>query len=102
MGQTYHKIIDKIIEFCKLVKVDDISKVYIGITKDPKRRLFDEHRITDEGYWWIHSEAEDADTARAVELHLLRMGMKGGQGGGDNETKFVYCFVEKQHSKSVT
>ena len=37
MGQTCHKIIDKIIEFCKLVKVDDISKVYIGITKDPKR-----------------------------------------------------------------
>lgn len=95
MGQKYHKIIDKIIEFCKKVKVDDIRKVHIGITKDPKRRLFDEHKITDEDYWWIYTEAEDVDTARAVELHFLKMGMKGGPGGGDNETKFVYCFYKK-------
>lgn len=95
MGNKYHKIIDEIIEFCEIVKVDDISKVYIGITKDPKRRLFDEHKITDEGYWWIYSEATNADTARTVELHFLRMGMKGGPGGGDNETKYVYCFVKK-------
>ena len=95
MGNKYHKIIDEIIEFCKIVKVDDISQVYIGITKDPKRRLFDEHKITDEDYWWVYSDAIDAETARAVELHFLRMGMKGGPGGGDDETKFVYCFVRK-------
>ena len=99
MGKWYSKIIDEIIEFCKIVKVDDVSKIYIGITKDPKRRLFDEHKITDEGSWWIYCEAEDADTARAVELHFLRMGMKGDPRGGDNETKFVYCFIRKQYSK---
>ena len=95
MKQKYHKIIDKITEFCERVKVSDIRKVHVGITKDPKRRLFDEHKITDEDYWWIYIEAEDVDTAREVELYFLRIGMRGGSGGGDNETKFVYCFCKK-------
>lgn len=66
---------------------------------DPKRRLFDEHKITDEDYWWIYIGAEDVNTAREVELHFLRMGMKGGSGGSDNETKFVYCFHKKPRNQ---
>lgn len=96
MGKRYSKIIDEIIEFCKIVKVDDVSKVYIGITKDPIRRLFHEHKITDEDYWWTYIKADSEETARAVERYFIEMGMQGGTGGGDNESVFVYCFVEKQ------
>lgn len=99
MGEKYNKIIDKINEFCKKAKVNDVRKVYIGITKDPERRLFNEHKITDEGYCWTCIEAEDVDTAREAELHFIRMGMEGGPGGGDNKTKFVYCFYKKQGNK---
>lgn len=96
MGNKYKKIVEDIMGFCNKVGVLDFSKVHIGTTKDVQRRLFEEHRITNEGYWWICCKAKDANTARAVELHFIRMGMRGGTGGGDNETIFVYCFVKKQ------
>lgn len=96
MGNKYKKIVEEINGFCNKVKALDFSKVHIGITKDAQRRLFDEHKITNEKYWWICSKAEDEDTARDVERHFIRMGMRGGTGGGDNETIYVYCFVKKQ------
>ena len=89
-------IIDKIDNFCAIVKVDSIERIHIGITKDPIRRLFHEHKISDEDYWWIYIKADSEETARAVERYFIEMGMQGGTGGGDNESVFVYCFVEKQ------
>lgn len=95
MGNKYKQIVTEINKFCQKVKVDKLHKAQIGITKDPERRLFSEHKITDKSYWWMYTKAENEDTARDVELHFLRMGMKGGYGGGDSESVYVYCFVKK-------
>lgn len=95
MGDKYHKIVDEINKFCQRIKVSNLKRVHIGITKDPNRRLFNEHKITNEDYWWVHCKAKDEETARTVELHFLRMGMHGGTGGGDSDTIYVYCFAKK-------
>ncbi len=95
MGNKYKNIVNEINDFCDKVIACDISNAYIGITKDPQRRLFGEHKITNKEHWWICCKAEDEDTARAVEHHFIRMGMKGGTGGGDNKTVYVYCFARR-------
>ena len=50
IGQTYHKIIDKIREFCERAKIDDIRKGHIGILVSDKniiipKRAIDEANI---------------------------------------------------------
>ena len=95
MKENYQRIVNKILFFCAVKNIDDPRKAHIGITNDLNRRLKIEHKITAEDYWWTSSEADDAETARAVERHFIEMGMQGGTGGGDNETEFVYCFARK-------
>ena len=99
MGKKYLEIVSEINDFCATLQVKNINRVHIGITKDPKRRLFYEHKITNERHWWIHIKAACADTARAVERHFIGRGMYGGTGGGDDETIYVYCFVKKQDTR---
>ena len=65
---------------------------YVGITEDPRRRLFTEHNVDEAGGHWIYRECDSAQSARAIEKHFLNLGMQGGPGGGDNDAVYVYVY----------
>jgi hypothetical protein len=65
---------------------------YVGISKNAARRLFGDHCVELNEPTWIFINAENAATARAVEIHFLVLGCEGGSGGGDDESKFVYAY----------
>jgi hypothetical protein len=69
-----------------------VNDWYVGITKNPGRRLFGDHKVPINEDTWIYSEAPDSETARAVESHFLAQDFDGGPGGGDTESKFVYAY----------
>lgn len=70
------------------------SDFYIGITNDIERRLFGEHKVSKEhGHgWWIYCTADTKAVAQAVEEYYLDKGMQGDTGGGNEDTKYVYCY----------
>lgn len=66
---------------------------YVGITKDPKDRLFNDHRVSEPNGWWIFREAYSDTSAREVEAFFLNYkGTQGGSGGGDEQSRFVYAY----------
>lgn len=75
------------------------SNFYIGITNDIERRLFGEHNVPKKGHWFIYREATNDEHARSVEKHYLDKGMKGGDGGGDNSSTYVYCYEISNSTK---
>lgn len=72
---------------------------YVGITKDPHSRLFDEHGVKEKGDWWIYREAYSSESARQVEDHFVnKCGADGGVGGGDDDSTFVYAYKKASHT----
>ncbi|HAA56936.1 MAG TPA: hypothetical protein DCE42_19375 [Myxococcales bacterium] len=71
---------------------DSYDKWYIGITKDVDARLFGDHKVAKKNAWWIYRKAINSDHARAAEKSLINLGCDGGDGGGDDETVFVYAY----------
>jgi hypothetical protein len=65
---------------------------YIGITNDIQRRLHDEHNVPQKDHWFIWREAVNETQSRAVEKHFIGKGMKGGDGGGNETSIYVYCY----------
>jgi hypothetical protein len=65
---------------------------YVGVASDPRQRLFDDHAVSEKGGYWVWSRCARSDDARAVEKHFLGLGMKGGPGGGDDESDCVYAY----------
>lgn len=93
MDGTYKNIIKTIDDLLSKSGKSYFNEFYIGITDNPRRRLFEEHGVSEKNSWWLYIEAIDSETARNVEKHYLEKGMRGGTGGGNRESHFVYCYT---------
>ena len=76
-----------------------ISRWYVGVAADPEERLFEDHSVDKESDPWIYSPASSSNVAREIEKHFLDNGAKGGTGGGDDDTKFVYAYRIRSHTR---
>lgn len=69
------------------------NEIYIGISKDPRDRLFNGHGVSEKDSWWIYRQAGSAKDAREVEAYFINsLGAKGGGGGGDDMADYVYAY----------
>jgi hypothetical protein len=65
---------------------------YVGITSEPKRRLFDEHQVHYQDDVWIYRAAASEDDAHSVEEHFLAYGLDGGRGSRRLDSRTVYAY----------
>lgn len=65
---------------------------YIGIAKKPRERLFRDHNVSEQVDLWIYRQANSDTVAREIENFFLAKGCKGGDGGGDHSTVYVYAY----------
>lgn len=75
------------------------SAWYVGIAAKPRNRLFVGHNVQQHGDAWIICDAGSEAGARAVEARFLRLGCKGGGGGGDHATQHVYAYKIRPHTR---
>ena len=75
------------------------SSWYVGIASDPKDRLFNDHAVAEVGGAWIYSPCASSTIAREIEDCFIALGMKGGAGGGDNTSKYVYAYKITKDTK---
>jgi len=68
------------------------SSWYCGVAADPRDRLFKDHSVDEKNDQWIYDNAGTDTKARQVEKHFLDKGCKGGGGGGDQTTRYVYAY----------
>lgn len=71
---------------------------YVGVTDDPRTRLFSAHNVSEASGAWIHRNV-GTETARATEKYFLDQGCDGGAGGGTNMSKFVYAYKKTTVTK---
>lgn len=65
---------------------------YVGVASDPKKRLFQDHNVSEQFGQWIYQDALSDSAARQVEQTFLARGCKGGPGGGDSGTRYAYLY----------
>jgi len=74
------------------------SQWYVGIATDARQRLFNDHAVKENGDAWIYSPCGTSSAARAIEKYFLAQGMKGGSGGGDEGSGYVYAYRIAGHT----
>jgi len=65
---------------------------YVGVTADPERRLFHEHKVNKQDGSWIYGPASSSGDARELERHFLDLGCQGGSGVGASDALYVYAY----------
>lgn len=77
----------------------DLSDWYVGVSKDPRDRLFNGHGVPEEGYGWIYRQAFSSGAARNVEDYFINvLGADGDVGGGDEDADCVYAYKKNAHT----
>ena len=72
----------------------ELPRWYAGISDDPKKRLFQDHCVDQNGVW-IHTGYANSEIARKAERVLLEFyGFDGGAGGSDADELCVYAFLK--------
>lgn len=73
---------------------------YVGVTADPKRRLFTEHNVNEKLGNWIHRTADTAQDARGIEEYFLNiLQTDGGLGSSDETARTVYAYKKAAGTK---
>ncbi len=68
------------------------SAWYCGVATDPRERLFKDHNVDERSGAWIFRALTTDTEARQVEAWFLAKGCKGGPGGGDRSSRYVYAY----------
>ena len=90
---NFQEVYDTIIQYINSINVN-YSSWYVGITSDPKARLFEEHKVFKESGHWVYIDAGSEETARAVENYIIdKHKTKGDTGGGDKTKTSVYAYL---------
>ena len=87
---TRAQIIEAINEY---MQAYDGGRWYVGITANPRNRLFNDHGVDEHNGAWIFRQASSAAAAREVEMAYVEAGHAGGPGGGDDTAVFVYAYL---------
>lgn len=75
------------------------SSWYVGVSENPKDRLFFEHGVREKEDAWIYQKASSSETARRVENYFVDvLGIEGEPGGGDEGAVFVYAYKKSLHT----
>ena len=74
------------------------SEWYIGVASDPRERLFNNHSVVERTDHWIYRPCLNSIDARDVEAYFVKLGAKGGTGGGDYNTTYVYAYKIASHT----
>jgi hypothetical protein len=73
---------------------------YVGISSDPRKRLFQEHGVNEKMDSWIIRTATSSTIARAIESYFVNeIGTDGGTGGGDYSSCSVYAYKKNAHTQ---
>jgi hypothetical protein len=76
------------------------SEFYVGIAADPVDTLFNRHGVDKLTDAWIHSTTSVTSSAvRATEKLFLSRGARGGPGGGDTATCYIYAYRIAPHTR---
>jgi len=72
---------------------------YVGVSRDARSRLFQDHNVREHGDLWIYRQAASARDAREVEASFVNtLGTDGGTGGGDYTADMVYAYKRAAHT----
>ncbi len=92
MKNTQTRIAEVILN--KIVKEKDyvVQDFFVGLTDNPQKRLFLEHKVDKEEGVYVYMEADSAKEAQKAYKELFTLDMNGAPVNTNKDSKYVYCY----------
>lgn len=77
----------------------DLSRWYIGVSRDPRDSLFRVHGVREYGDAWVFEDMETEKHARFIRDYFLHFGADGNAKIRVAGSKGVYAYLKKKHTR---
>lgn len=74
------------------------NRVYIGVTNNVEKRLFQDHNVDRKEDDYIVCQSQSANEARAIEGYFQELGASGFNGGGNDTSSIVYAYRKRGYT----
>lgn len=74
------------------------NRVYIGVTNNAEKRLFQDHNVDREEDDYIVCQSRSANEARTIEGYFQELGASGFNGGGNDTSSIVYAYRKRGYT----
>lgn len=92
LTQIQNQIIENILSHIRRCG-GQYNEWYVGISRDAKSRLFNDHKVSQTLDAWIFETARTHSEAREIENYFINViGTDGGPGGGNSTARMVYAY----------
>jgi hypothetical protein len=91
MAKSTNIIILEILEFIRM-EGGHLATWCIGVSNEPKQRLFDEHQVHYQDDAWIYRTTASESEALNVQSYFLEYGLDGRKGGRRADYRMVYAY----------
>ena len=92
MKQSHTRIIEGILQKTIACKNFVVQDFFVGLTNDPNKRLFKEHKVDERGGLYVYFEASSNEEAKKAFNELMELDMNGAPLPGCEPGKYVYCY----------
>ena len=92
MENTFTKITKAILQKTIASKKYVTQDFFVGLTDNPKKKLFLEHKVDRETGLYTYFEADSTEEAKKAYEELFKMDMNGIRISSSKSGKYVYCY----------
>lgn len=92
MEESYTKITRGILQKALTNRRFVVQDFFVGLTDDPKKRLFKDHRVDRYDGLYVYIEAGSTEEAQKAYHELLELDMNGTTLTDYKSGKYVYCY----------
>jgi len=92
MKESYTKITQGILQKALANKKFVVQDFFVGLTDDPRKRLFKDHRVDRYEGLYVYVEAGSAEEAQKAYQELMDLDMNGTTVTGYKPGRYVYCY----------
>jgi hypothetical protein len=71
----------------------------VGVTNDPRQRLFDEHQVHYQNDAWIYRTAASESEAQSVQAYFLEFGLNEVGGDWRSGSRMIYAYRKSISTK---
>lgn len=92
MKKSSNRIIERILEKTILDKNFVVQDFFVGLTDDPKKSLFLDHKVDKNDGLYVYYEASSTKEAQEAYHELMELDMNGTTITDYKSGKYVYCY----------
>lgn len=74
------------------LNINEAKEWYVGLASNIRKKLFEEHKISEENGRWIYQTLANKEIAKEIKQHFVSLGLKSEDSNDDQSGNIIFIY----------